>query len=119
MSYDIELVNMHSKKRIQFDEKHDLAGGTYCCGGTTEAWLNVTYNYGSIFRQVFGESGIRTIYGMTAEASIPVLQKAIDQLGDDIHSDYWKATEGNVKQALKNLLALAELAPPESIWNGD
>jgi len=35
-----------------------------------------------------------------------------------VDDDYWKSTEGNAKDALKNLLKLAELAP-DGVWNGD
>lgn len=90
-------------------------------GGTTELWLNITYNYGKHYHKVFGDDGIRTIYGMTATESIPVIQAAIARLGDDVSDNYWEATEGNAKQALFNLLALAALgsAYPDGVWSGD
>ena len=97
-----------------------MQGGTYALGGTKELWLNVTYNYGRIFRrpEVLGEEGIRTIYGMTGAASIPVLQKAIANLGDDTYQDYWKPTDGNAKRPLCQLLAMAQMRP-DGIWDGD
>ncbi len=87
-------------------------------GGTREAWLNVTWNYGGHFRRTMGEEGIRSIYGKTGEESIAMLDAAIEELADDTDEDYWKATEGNAKQALKHLRAMAELRP-DGVWRGD
>ena len=118
MSYDITLNDPVSKETIQLDSPHQMKGGTYAMGGTTEAWLNITYNYGEIFRYTMGEKGIRTIYGMTGGESIAVLEKAIRQLSDDVNDDYWEATEGNAKRSLIKLLALARLRP-DGVWSGD
>ena len=117
MSYDISLYEPDGTVAIVPDG-HDLRGGTYQMGGCSEAWLNVTYNYSEHFHRVLGEKGVRTIYGMTGRESVPVLEAAIAQLGDDVSSDYWAATEGNAKRALQNLRLLA-LACPDAKWNGD
>lgn len=45
MSYDIYLRDRVTKETVNFDTPHQMAGGTYAVGGTTEAWLNITYNY--------------------------------------------------------------------------
>jgi hypothetical protein len=95
-----------------------MKGGTYCLGGSRTAEINITYNYARHYSRVFGEKGLRTIYGMTGAESIPVLKAAIDRLGDDVDQDYWKPTEGNAKAALLQCLALAEMRP-DGIWNGD
>lgn len=118
MSYDLRLIDKKTKKTLQLKEKHNLKGGTYEIGGTSYAWLNVTYNYSSFFYQIFGEKGIRTLYGMNGKDSISVLEDGISKLGDDVSDDYWKATEGNAKSALKNLLILAK-ACPDGVWEGD
>ena len=118
MSYSIRLVDAKTKERIELDKPHNLKGGTYCVGGTKEAWLNVTYNYASIFCKILGEKGIRSIYGLTAKESIPILEKAAASLKDDVSDDYWEPTEGNAKIALTDLLQLAKLAP-DAIWDGD
>ena len=55
---------------------------------------------------------------MTGAESIPVLQKAIANLGDDTDPDYWKATDGNAKRPLCQLLAMAQMRP-DGIWDGD
>lgn len=108
MSYDINLCDPVTHDIIEFDSPHQMKGGTYCVGGTTEAHLNITYNYGKIYREKFGKEGIRTIYGMTGAESIPVIQKVIDSLSDEINSDYWTATEGNAKRALYGLLSFVK-----------
>ena len=120
MSYDISLKDPVTLETIEISEPHFMRGGTYALGGTTELWLNVTYNYGPIFRrpEVLGEEGIRSIYGMTGADSIPVLQNAIANLGDDTDPDYWKATDGNAKRPLCQLLAMAQMRP-DGIWDGD
>ncbi len=118
MSYDIYLTESKTNKTIVFDEKHNFKGGTYVIGGTNEAHLNITYNYGVHYRKTMGEKGIRTIYGMTGSESIPILTNAIDALGDDTDPDYWKPTEGNAKLALVALLAFASKRP-DGIWVGD
>lgn len=118
MSYDISLLDPVTKETIELDNIHDIRGGTYCMGGTTEAWINITYNYAEHFRKVIGEDGIRTIYGMTGAESIPLLKNAISQLSDDVSEDYWDDTEGNVKKSLYGVLALAQLRP-DGIWDGD
>lgn len=118
MSYDISLVDPVTKETLEVESPHQIRGGTYAVGGTTEAWPNITYNYCRFYYEVFGEKGIRTIYGMTGAESIPVIKKAMDKLGDDVDPDYWKATQGNAKRALAGLLALAQLRP-DGIWDGD
>lgn len=118
MSYDIDLKDPVSGKVLQLDFPHHMRGGTYCLGGTSDASLNVTYNYGNHFRRVLGDSGIRTIYGMTGCESIPVLENGISQLGDGVDEDYWAPTESNAKRALTQLLALAKMRP-DGVWGGD
>lgn len=118
MSYDICLRDPNTNEVVQLDESHDLRGGTYAMGGTPEAWLNITYNYGGHYYRLLGEKGIRSIYGQTAEATRPALQAAADRLGDDVADDYWAPTEGNAKAALLNLIALGDLAP-HGVWDGD
>lgn len=115
MSYDCSLVDPVTKEVLQTSSKHEITGGTYCIGGTTEMWLNVTYNYGAHFRRVMPPDGIRGLDGMSGAESIPILEKGIAQLGDDTDPDYWKSTEGNAKKALYGLLALARLRP-DGIW---
>lgn len=120
MSYDIYLKEPVTGETIQFDTKHQMKGGMYQIGGTNEAWLNVTYNYSNYYyrENVFGKDGIRTIYGKSGAESIPILEKAVANLGDETDSDYWKSTEGNAKRPLMQLLAMAKMRP-DGIWEGD
>lgn len=136
MSYDISLTDPTTGETLQLDAPHHMRGGTYAVGGTTDAKLNVTWNYAKHYHRVFTPAplrpgvdphnaddggtlgGIRAIYGLSGAESIPVLKHAIDQLGDDVHPVYWEPTEGNAKRALAQLLALAQMRP-DGIWNGD
>ncbi len=118
MSYDIELVDPVTRQALELDEPHHMRGGTYQVGGSTRLHLNVTYNYVHHFRRVLGSQGIRAIYEMSGAESMPVLETAAAQLGDDVDDDYWKPTEGNAKRALLQLLALAKMRP-DGIWDGD
>lgn len=134
MSYDIDLCDPVTGEVLQLDAPHHMRGGTYAVGGTTDASVNITFNYGAILRKALGdgatsltewermfgggETGIRRIYGQTGAATIPLLSGAIAKLGDDVDPDYWKATEGNVKRSLMQLLALAQMRP-DGVWKGD
>lgn len=118
MSYDISIVDRKTKEQIEVEFPHDLKGGTYAIGGTRELWLNITYNYAPFFRKVFSEhgpDGIHCIEGQKVEDTIPWIEKAIEQLGDDVDDNYWAPTEGNAKKALTNLLKLAKMYP-EGEW---
>lgn len=120
MSYDIRLKDQNTGEVVSLHDNHMFAGGTYMIGGTREAWLNVTWNYGKYFYKVIDkEKGIRVLYGMTAKDSIPVLERAIEALTGEPDQDYWAQTEGNARAALCNLLALAKMVPPNSVWDGD
>ena len=118
MSYDINLRDPVTKEVVMFDAKHQIKGSTYIIGGTTKANLTITYNYSTLFTELFGVNGIRFIYGKTGAESIPLLQKAINELGNNSDPNYWMPVEGNVKRALYGLLAFAELRP-DGIWSGD
>ena len=120
MSYDIYLNDPVTKQTLELDEPHYMRGGTYTINGTKELCLNITYNYACVFcrPEVLGENGIRTIYGLTGAESIPLLKKAIDALSDEVDPDYWKASEGNVKKALCQLLSMAQMRP-DGVWDGD
>jgi hypothetical protein len=129
MSYDLGLHDPVTGNRLEADAPHQMRGGTYALGGTKDLWLNCTYNYGKHFYRVFpqtdeligGEAkGIRWLYGKTGAEAIPVLEKAIADVGDDgdESTDYWDATTNNVKRALHSLLAMSRLRP-DGVWQGD
>lgn len=112
MSYDIQLVEPTTKETIIFEGLNEI------WSIPEEASFTITYNYQPVFARVFGEKGIRILYGMTGTESIPLLRRAIDQLQDDRDDDYWKATEGNVKESLQKLLQFAILRT-DGVWQGD
>ena len=144
MSYDIYLVDPITRKTLELDAPHQMRGGTYALGGTTEAHLNVSFDYGVHFWLVFEElpaprplapewmhkmaavdseihytiAGIRTLYGLSGAESLPILDRAMALLKDNGTDNYWDATEGNAKRALIQLRALAALRP-DGIWDGD
>jgi len=119
MSYDIYLEEPGLGETIIFDELHNITGGTFVLGGTGEAWLNITYNYGKFYRNhIDPKDGIRSLYGKTGKEAIPILEKAIKGLGTERDEDYWKATPGNAGAALQGLLAFAKKRP-DGIFNGD
>lgn len=140
MSYDICLCDPVTLEVLHTDHLHHMAGGTYVLGGTSEMWLNITYNYsqwyyrpGVFARTKKDSKGIRTIYGMTGAESIPVLKKAIDKLNSlttDISAKerkdceeqgctgYWMPTRKNAIRPLYQLLAFAQMRP-DGIWRGD
>lgn len=135
MSYDISLIEPVTGKTVYFDTPHQINGGTYAVGGTTEASLNITWNYARWYCRddVFGKDGIRTIYGMIGADSIPVLEKAIKALENTTDNltpeevkkyedggctGYWMPTRENAIEPLHQLLAMAKIRP-DAVWDGD
>lgn len=113
MGYDIYITKGSGKKTetVQLPEKHDLHGGTYCLGGTTEAHLSETFNYSKHFCSSLGGNGINDLDGKLIKDTIPLLDDAIYKLRNGkTDPDYWKATEGNARAALFRMKQLAELA---------
>ncbi len=115
MSFWVYLTD-DSGNMLSMSEPHDFAGGTYVLGGTATCELNVTYNYGEILTRVLGEGSISTLHGRSAMETIPALEFAISNLGDDEHPDYWQPTEGNAKLALASLLVFAR-AHADGVWS--
>lgn len=140
MSYDIALNDPVTKETINFDMPHQMTGGNYAVGGTTEAWLNITYNYSRWYYKdgVFPakneeKEGIRTIYGMSGAESISVLENAINTIenmtedlteeeiqeyADNHAGGYWTPTRANAIKPLYQLLAMARMRP-DGVWDGD
>lgn len=83
-------------------------GGTYCLGGTTDADLNVTYNYHSFFPW-------NSLHDKTGAETETLLRAACAELGTETDPDYWKPTPGNAGYSLSILLGWAE-AHPEGVW---
>lgn len=111
MSYDIYLKDPVTKQVIELDEPHFMTGGTYQIGGTTELWLNITYNYGGYYYEATDKDdrfahdevsayyadgttgptvtryGIRGIYGKTGAESIPMIQDMISRIEEKYKKD--------------------------------
>lgn len=129
MSYDIRLIDHTTHKVLEAENPHFMHGGTFCPGGTKELWLNVTYNYATVLckvlqRDVIDQSngqrttlvGLDAINGIYAAETISMLRKAINSLSDEgANESYWHPTEGNVKKALIQLKALADMRP-DGVW---
>lgn len=92
MSYDIHLKDPVTGKTAEVPG-HLMYGGTYRAdyhpeNGTftpalnTEATLNITYNYGHYYYEIYKEEGIRAIYGVSGFDSIPMLEKMIAFLNE-------------------------------------
>ena len=121
MSYDIRLKDKNTDETLMADFDH-VREGTYDVGysNARPCTMNITYNYRPHFVKAFGsEAGIRSIYGITAKDSIPLLESAMKKLGNDVDDDYWKPTEGNARQAISGLLAIARASDPDGVWGGD
>ncbi len=117
MSWDVSLTDPVSRETIELDTPHFIRGGTYCINGTTELSLNITYNYGKIYREFIDpEDGLEWINNRTALETLPKLEAAYNNMKNDVDSDYWKATEGNAKRALAGLITFAKMRP-DGIWN--
>ena len=111
MSFDISLEDMTSKV-VQVP--HFQEGGTQVMGGSTDAELNVTYNY-ALVANLAGVH-IRGLDGSTAKDTTAKLRRAVELLGTNQHDDYWADTSGNVGHALNILWGWA-LEHPEAKWN--
>lgn len=129
MSYDIYLVDPVTKQTLKTDVPYHSRGGIYAISGTTEMWLNITYNDAKWYyrEDVFGKEGIRSLYGMSGAESIPVLDKAINGLlnapDDFVEIDknnvsYWTPTKENALRPLYQLKAMAKTRP-DGMWDGD
>lgn len=104
MSYDIQLA---PKDFGDEDEKQE-----------NYVDINITYNYAPMFYRVFGEKGIRTIYGMTGLQSIPFLLDAKSRIGYFTADLLWDATEDGIHTIMAKLLRMAETYP-YWVWSGD
>lgn len=111
MSYDIRLKDPVTKETIELNEPHFIRGGTYAVGGTTELWINITYNYAHYYYEatdkdtrfahdevscyyadgttgpIETEYGIRGIYGKTGAESIPMLEDMIRRITEKYQKD--------------------------------
>jgi hypothetical protein len=85
MGYSIDIVNKHTKRTVRIGDScfneidissFDDYGSTICIDGTDTLSTNITYNYAPFFEKVFGENGIRSIYGISFNEAVRKLQHA-------------------------------------------
>ena len=105
MSHDIHIIDSVTKIPKVLKELFVARGGTYAIGGSSEAWLNITYNYGKIYCELWGH-GLGDFHGMKIKEVKPKVEAGIKALGVERHNDYWKPTKGNAGAALFDLLTL-------------
>ena len=116
MSYDVSLLHPVTRATLMLEQPHHMRGGTYQVGGDSHARLNVTFNYHPHFARAFNTAeGLRSLNGMLAAESIPLIRNAMGRLLDNVLDDYWTPTDGNAKAVLFQLLALAQMRP-DGIW---
>ena len=121
MSYDVSFYKNDEVCLLPFPPPH---GGTYCLDDDfRKAWLNITFNYADIFerhnlsivKRERQKRGTRVLEGKNAVECVKILSSIIPKMADEIDDDYWKATEGNAKMALINLLMIAVAVPSDAI----
>ena len=108
MSWDVDIIK---DDIIQIVDNH-WDGGTYVVRGTTDASLNVTYNYSSNYYKYLDiDMGLRWLDGKRTSECISRLKVAVDALGIERSDNYWENTSGNAGYALSILLKWAKLHP--------
>ena len=117
MSYDIHMEN---KDGSTVEVPRFSEGGTQVLGGSTEAELNITYNYSWFYYRYLDKTkGLRWLYGKTGHEVTNRLSDAVQELGTNKYAkDYWADTPGNAGTALKVLLDWA-IMNPDGIFYGD
>ena len=115
MGWSIYLIEPVTREVIILSFKHQMFGSTYCLGGTDELWIDVTYNYGKIYREKTNGLSLDFLHNKFAYETIEFLEDLINSLGDETSNDYWEATEGNAKKAIYQLLIFARMRP-DGIW---
>lgn len=108
MSFDVCLKKDDEIVSVANHEE----GGTYAVGGSTDADLNITYNYSWFYYDCFDKNaGLRWLNGKVAKDTIGRLERTVQELGTKQYTDYWAATPGNAGYALNILLNWAKEHP--------
>lgn len=116
MGYSIRLVGEDGE--IVRVSRHQ-EGSNFVIDGTTDAVIDITYNYVGHFRDTIDKrDGIRWLYGKHARLCIFILEDAVGKLGTVRGADYWEATPGNAGYVLHVLLMWARQYP-DAIFMGD
>lgn len=107
MSHDIYLKDPVTRKVANVPGHLMIGGiykadyhpetGTFTPAMSTEAWLNITYNYSRYYYECH-EEGIEKIYGMSGVESIPVLENMISLLMNQYQNNgLWLKTKRTKK----------------------
>lgn len=117
MSWDVTLGNERTAEGwlIPVEVERHEEGGTYMIGGNDQAELNVTYNYGRVYRRITGGNLRDMLDGKVAGETIPLLERCVAELGTERSADYWEAADGNAGAALAILLGWAR-QHPDAVW---
>ena len=116
MGYSIKLLDEMGEPVIV---RRHQEGSNYVCTGTTDASIDITYNYSRYFvEHIDSVVGIRFLYGKRAFECVDILENAVDSLGKVTDNDYWKRTPGNAGHVLSVLLEWAN-EYPNAIFMGD
>jgi hypothetical protein len=105
MSYWIYLDD---EAGVPVPVQHFIEGGTLNIFGSSEAEVNVTYNYARHF-------DFRSLHQRHASETVAELEAAVARLGTERDGDYWSPTEGNAGAACELLLGWAK-QHPTAIW---
>ena len=118
MSHDIRMVNSMTERTVLQVEKFE-EGGTHVLGGSTDADLNYTYNYGEVWEFI----GWRPddLQGLRGDVCTPKLRELVRRYADvkPYQRDYWAPTLGNGMLVVRRLLAWAEQHPDGYFDNVD
>lgn len=111
MSYDVDLLdNLSSRKVLKMPEKFE-DGGTYAIGGTNDCSLNITFNYIEVFGSLVDDLHLKF-----AKDTLPALRAFCDQYKRaEPWKDYWAPTPGNARAAIMRLISFAE-QHPTGVW---
>lgn len=110
MSWDIDLQDALTNEVVEVVPHQE--GGTIVVGGTSQAMLNITYNYSHFYHTHLDKGlGLKWLHKKRASDTIERLTTAITALGTERDGDYWASTPGNAGHALFVLLAWAKQHP--------
>lgn len=111
MSWDVALLESALPNAPPVEVELHSEGGIYVFGGTTDACLNITYNYSKFYSKYLDDIGLKWLDGRKASDCIERLQAAVDTLGTEREDNYWLATCDNAGYALSILLRWAQQHP--------
>ena len=124
MSYDLYLRDPVTREKLEVPAhmmygcniKCEEINGVLVPTSTTEAYLNITYNYSSFYEKFLGGKGINDLDGKSVRETIPKMMEAACKMQGKTDADYWAKTEGNARKALLDLITLG-LKALDGYWH--